>query len=139
MTQPELLPPHMEIANIEHRLAILRGKRETFLRHGRIMKRVAWAAVALAPLLLIYMAVTAESDPLPVVFLPTLVIAVAAALLWLYRDSTWIADPTPRHPAMAHNRYTSYWLFIEETIKEAEQRLAELKSQQSAGDPRADA
>ena len=127
------LPLYAQIANLEHRLAALREKRETFLRHGRMMKRVAWIAVALAPLLVIYVAVIAKSHPLPMVFLASILIAVAAALLWLYRHSTWISDPGPNN-GMAYNRYTSYWLFIEETLKDGERHLAELKSQERAVD-----
>jgi hypothetical protein len=121
------LPLHTQIANLEFRLAALRKKRETFLRHGRLMKRVAWIVVTLAPILVAYMAATSKSDPLPTVFLVSILVAAAAALLWIYRNSTWIGDPG-RNEAIAYNRYTSYWLFIEQAIQQHEKRLPELKA-----------
>ena len=75
------LPLHAEIANTEFRLTALREQRETFLRQGRMMKRVTWIAVGLAPLPIIYAAVNAEPDLIPMVFIGSLLIAVAAVLL----------------------------------------------------------
>jgi hypothetical protein len=127
------LPVDMKIANLEHRLAALRQRRDAMLWSGRVLKRAAWIAVAIAPFLIAYFAFTATTDPLPLAFLASGLTATVALVLWVYRSSTWIGDVSLTYGA--RNRYTSYWLFIEQAITEGERRLSELRSElrRSAG------
>lgn len=112
------LPLHAQIANLD--------KRETFLRNGRIFKRGMLITLALAAVLVPYLAITTQKDPVPALFIATVLIGALAAMLWIYRNETWTVDASNQLPG--YNRYTSYVAFVEESIKEHEKRLAELKA-----------
>jgi hypothetical protein len=119
------LPLHAQIANAEFRLAFLRGRRETILRQGRMAKRGFLITLAIAAVLVPYLAITTQADPLPALFITAVVINVTAALMWMYRDWEWKVDA---NKLPGRNRYTFYPAFVEEAIKEHEKRLAELRA-----------
>ena len=119
------LPIHAQIANLEFKLAFLYDKRETFLKQGRLLKRGMWVTLVLAALIVPYLAITTQKDPVPALFVATVLIGAVAAVLWIYRKETWTADAANQLPG--YNRYTSYVAFVEESIKEHEKRLAGLR------------
>ena len=120
------LPVHAQIANLEFRLAALRQQQESLRRGGRVMKWGAWITWVCAAVFVTVMAFTMKSDPVPMIFISTILLAGSAGLLWINRHETWIADF--RSHVLPVNRYTSTWIFLEENIKEGEQQLAALKS-----------
>jgi hypothetical protein len=128
MNQPEPLPAYMEIANLEHRLAFFRDKRETFLKQGRVVKRAAWITLAIAAVLIPYLALTTTEDPVPALVIASILIAAVAIGLWMNRNSTWVIAPGE---LPGRNRFNFYPVFVEETIEQCERRLEELKSQQA--------
>ena len=120
------LPLHAQIANLEFKLAFLYDKRETFLKQGRIFKRGMLITLTLAAVLVPYLAITTQKDPVPALFVTTVLIGAVALVLWMYRNETWKVDVSSELPG--YNRYTSYVAFVEESIKEHEKRLAQLKA-----------
>jgi uncharacterized membrane protein YjjB (DUF3815 family) len=82
--------------------------------------------LALAAVLVPYLAITTQKDPVPALFIATVLIGALAAMLWIYRNEPWTVDASNQLPG--YNRYTSYVAFVEESIKEHEKRLAELKA-----------
>jgi hypothetical protein len=120
------LPLDAQIANAEFRLAFLREKRETFLRNGRIVKRCAWITLVVAAVLIPYLAITTQDDPVPALFTTAVMVGIAGVVMWINRNREWTVDAANQLPG--RNRYTYYPAFVEEAIKEHEKRLAELKA-----------
>ncbi len=120
------LPIHAQIANLEFKLAFLYEKRQTFLKNGRLLKRGMWVMLVVAAVLVPCLAISTQQDPVPALFIATVLIGTIAAVLWTYRNETWEVDASNQLPG--YSRYTSYVAFVEESIKEHEKRLAELKA-----------
>ena len=120
------LPFHAQIANAEFRLAALRQQRETFLKQGRVIKYGFVITLALAAVIVPYLALTTQADPVPALFIGTIFIGAGAVVAWVYRKENWVTDPSRRFPGF--NRYTSYGVFLDEAIKENERRFAELQA-----------
>lgn len=120
------LPLHAQIANAEFRLAFLLEKRETFLRQGRIAKRGFLIMLVVLAVLVPYLAITTQSDPVPTLAVTAILVGTVGTLMWIFRDAEWrVGDP---NQLFGYNRYTSYVAFVEEAIQENEKRLTELKA-----------
>ena len=79
------LPLHAQIANAEFRLAALRQQRETFLKQGRVIKYGFVITLALAAVIVPYLALTTQADPVPALFIGTIFIGAGAVVAWVYR------------------------------------------------------
>jgi hypothetical protein len=125
MERPPSLPVYMEIANLEHRLAALRDKQQSFARHSDLAKRVTWVAIPAVAVLVACIAFATQKDPGPMLAFFSILISAWATAAWIYRDSDWSVDLNHFY---SRNRYTSYRVFLEESIQECEKALAQLKA-----------
>ena len=125
MDQPPTLPRHMEIANLEHRLARLREQQQGFVRQSDLLKRAAWIAIPSVAVPVTVLAFTTQRDPIPMLVLFAILIVVASVAAWIFRRADWSMDLSNFGP---RNRYTSYRTFLEESIRDAERSLAALKT-----------
>jgi hypothetical protein len=135
MSGPAALPPEMEIANLEHELAVLRERYANLLveteRQRRIFKYGSGLVVAVTGALVIY-SVSKSNDPFPILFLLTGLIVAIGLILWLCND--WFAgDDKSRFRSPNHLYPYSYPFntdeeFLNHAIAVRETRLRELKA-----------
>jgi hypothetical protein len=126
MEPPPSLPRHMEIANLEHRLAMLREQQQSFARQSDYVKCTTWIAIAVSAVVVTALAFTTRRDPVPMLVFFSIFLAVAALLAWMFRHADWSMDMS--QPFGPRNRYTSYRTFLEESVQDCERSLAELKA-----------
>ena len=81
----------MEIANLEHRLALLQQRQETLLNESAVLKRAVWIALPVVAILVVCLALTTQSDPLPMLFFFFVVITAVALVAWMCRTA-WIVE-----------------------------------------------
>ena len=93
MSGPGALPPEMEMANLEHELAVLRERYSTMLREtervNRVFKYGGGMALAAAIVALVYLG-TRSSDALPILFLVIGLVMVIGLIAWISRD--WLSN-----------------------------------------------
>ena len=124
MSGPGVLPPEMEMANLEHELAVLRERYSTMLREtervNRVFKYGGGMALAAAIVALVYLG-TRSSDALPILFLVIGLVMVIGLIAWISRD--WLSnDYNERYPFRTDQE------FLDHAITIREQRLRELRS-----------
>jgi hypothetical protein len=124
MSGPGALPPEMEMANLEHELAVLRERYSTMLREtgrvNRVFKYGGGMALATAIVALVYLG-TRSSDALPILFLVIGLVIVIGLIAWISRD--WLSnDYNERYPFRTDQE------FLDHAIAIREQRLRELKA-----------
>jgi hypothetical protein len=124
MSGPGALPPEMEMANLEHELAVLRERYSTMLREtervNRVFKYGGGMALATAIVALVYLG-TRSSDALPILFLVIGLVIVIGLTAWISRD--WLSnDYNERYPFRTDQE------FLDHAIAIREQRLRELKA-----------
>ena len=127
MQQPPPLPKHMEIANLEHRLTRLREQEQAFARQSDLLKRAIWIALPVLAVVVTVLAFTTQRDPVPMLVLFAILIVATAVAARIFRHADWSSDL--KHVPGPRNRYTSYRAFLEESIRDCERSLAELKAQ----------
>jgi hypothetical protein len=115
----------MTIANLEHRLAFLHDRQLMLAKQSDILKRAAWIAIPIVAVVVMWIAFRTQQDSIPMLVLFSILIAASATMAWTFRHSDWSVDLN--HFA-ARNRYTSYRVLLEESIRECEKALAELKA-----------
>jgi hypothetical protein len=124
MSGPGALPPEMEMANLEHELAVLRERYSRMLREtervNRVFKYGGGMALAAAIVALVYLG-TRSSDALPILFLVIGLVIVIGLIAWISRD--WLSnDYNGRYPFRTDQE------FLDHAIAIREQRLRELRS-----------
>jgi hypothetical protein len=124
MSGPGALPPEMEMANLEHELAVLRERYSRMLREtervNRVFKYGGGMALAAAIVALVYLG-TRSSDALPILFLVIGLVIVIGLIAWISRD--WLSnDYNERYPFRTDRE------FLDHAITIREQRLRELKA-----------
>jgi hypothetical protein len=124
MSGPGALPPEMEMANLEHELAVLRERYSTMLREtervNRVFKYGGSMALAAAIVALVYLG-TRSSDALAILFLVIGLVIVIGSIAWISRD--WLSnDYNERYPFRTDQE------FLDHAIAIREQRLRELRS-----------
>lgn len=124
MSGPGALPPEMEMANLEHELAVLRERYSTMLREtervNRVFKYGGGMALAAAIVALVYLG-TRSSDALAILFLVIGLVMVIGLIAWISRD--WLSnDYNERYPFRTDQE------FLDHAIAIREQRLRELRS-----------
>ena len=101
MSGPGALPPEMEMANLEHELAVLRERYSTALREAGRIRRISkyGVSVILAALggAVIYFG-SRSRDALPILFVVTGLVVVIVLVTWL---CTRFDDGKNRRPATA--------------------------------------
>jgi hypothetical protein len=131
MSAPGMLPPEMEMANLEHELAVLRERYSTMLREA---KRTRWISkygvgviVAVLSGAVIYFG-SRSSDALPVLFLVTGLVAVIGLMVWLCTG--WFPDDQKSGFYLYDERYPfrTDEEFLNHAIAIREKRLNELKA-----------
>ena len=124
MSGPGVLPPEMEMANLEHELAVLRERYSTMLREtervNRVFKYGGGMALAAAIVALVYLG-TRSSDALPILFLVIGLVMVIGLIAWISRD--WLSNDCDERYAFRTDQE-----FLDHAIAIREQRLRELRS-----------
>jgi hypothetical protein len=129
MSGPGALPPEMEMANLEHELAVLRERYSTALREAGRIRRISkyGVSVILAALggAVIYFG-SRSSDALPILFVVTGLVVVIVLVTWL---CTRFDDGKPgsrlydeRYPFLTDEEFLNHAIAIRE------QRLRELRA-----------
>jgi hypothetical protein len=131
MSGPGALPPEMEMANLEHELAVLRERYSTMLNEAKKMKQITkyGGGMALAALgtAVIYFG-SRNSDALPILFLVAGLVAVIGLMVWLCTG--WFPDDQKsgfrfynwRYPFLTDEEFLNHAIAIRE------KRLRELKA-----------
>jgi hypothetical protein len=116
----------MQIANLEHRLAGLRKKRQTIARQSDVLKLATWIGIPATAVIVTCIAFAAQRNPIPTIVTFAILLSVWSRVAWKFRyaDWSWMIE----HESGPRNRYTSHHVFIEESITECEKALAELKA-----------
>ena len=129
MSGPGPLPPEMEIANLEHELAVLRERYSTMLSEAERIKRITkygGSIVLAAAIAAIVYSVSRSSDALPLLFLVTGLVTAIGLMAWLCKD--WLDEPkaarfyNESYPFRTNEEFLNYAIAIRE------QRLNELKA-----------
>jgi hypothetical protein len=119
-----VLPPHAEIANLEHELPVLRASYANYVRAGKVGTYAFYAMLTIAGALLSYAVATGRVDVLTAVFFVGFVSVFSILWMVLFKGvdfSNWQFYDLP-YPIYHHMR------FLREAIAKREKRLAELKA-----------
>jgi hypothetical protein len=132
MSGPEPLPPAMEIANLEHELAVLRERHAGMLVNARradwLLKYGGAATLAVAIAGMAYAGVTGDDDALIMLFVFTAIAVLAGLLAWLCHN--WFGKNVPAGLAGLHRYpFRSQEEFFNYAIAVREKRLKELRAQ----------
>jgi hypothetical protein len=125
------LPPEMEIANLEHELAVLRERYSTMLSEAEKVRRVFkyGGSIALAALIVavIYLG-SRSSDALPILFVVAGLVTVIGVMVWLCTG--WFPDDQKSGFYLYDERYPfrTDKEFLNHAIAIREQRLRELRT-----------
>ncbi|MBX9825138.1 MAG: hypothetical protein K2Y27_09095 [Xanthobacteraceae bacterium] len=117
MSVPGALPPEMEMANLEHALAVLRDRYSTMVREtkrvNRVFKYGGSMAIAAAIVALMYLG-TRSSDALPILFLVIGLVAVIGLIAWLSKD--WLSNDlyNERYPFRTDEEFLNHAIAIRE-------------------------
>lgn len=126
--QPQL-PAYMEIANLEHEIAMLREKLGNIEKWA---KRVIWPSLIIMFLIVmaigIYGLVSGEFLAFGIALMCFCLVAYLAIEAWTGRLVD-IASPLSRGHGMVGYPEKSYAIVLEKRIAQREKRLAELKAQ----------
>jgi hypothetical protein len=131
MSGPGALPPEMEMANLEHELAVLRERYSTMLREakrtGWISKYSVGAMLAVLSGAVIYLG-SRSSDALPILFVVAGLVAVIGLMVWLCTG--WFPNDQKSGFYLYDERYPfrTDEEFLNHAIAIREKRLRELKA-----------
>jgi hypothetical protein len=130
MSGPGALPPEMEMANLEHEIAVLRERYSTALREADRTRRISryGVSVILAALsgAVIYFG-SRSSDALPILFLVTGLVVVIGLIAWFCK--VWLPDDPKSRFHFNDERYPFLTdrEFLNHAIAIREERLRELR------------
>jgi hypothetical protein len=122
--QPRTLPLNEEIANLEHRLAFLKGRQTTLLRLTPVFLLGFKMTIAFAFAILVVVTFVKWTDPVVAIFFWFIGLSVLGLGYW----ATRAGDPTHRkNRSLYLNKYNSFWAFLDEEIALCEAHLDLLK------------
>jgi hypothetical protein len=131
MNTPGALPPEMEMANLEHELAVLRERYLTVISEAERIKQMikygGSAALAALGAAVIYFG-SRSSDALPILFVVIGLVAVIGLMVWLCTG--WFPDDQKSGFYLYDERYPfrTDEEFLNHAIAIREKRLSELRA-----------